>query len=428
MKAYAFVYSRTKYDNTGDYRILTNVSESIVPMEVIMDFERSILSLTSAKDFELQVPQWLFIKKNGISLWGMAGANSILNNKYGTDDKKRFLRNFTGIIIPNYLGQKLPGDMAFFSDVFSSVMEELYESFVKSRVKDVLVDASSASSFISKNPEDGRVNTDYHKCRVFSPTVDAESLVASCLSYPDDISIAINVARIESVTTPRFNPLMNAVMRDPVSEEITDIPVKHLCNNCGKVVDDLYDGLCQECWDAQHPHCSRCGKETSDLRDGLCDNCYDKEHPRCAHCGMESHYLQDGLCPECWDKDNIYCTKCGRKMAFHTKQDVCEECARKKRVRMVLYYVILVLSILILFVVKKCKQEPVFYEPKEPIPERIIPEIPKNTRHASEIMQSREVIYEQNLEQPAETNEMMEEEMQEQRNEVGAEPDGLEYR
>ena len=349
MKAFAFIYSRTKYDNTGDYRILSNVSESVIPVEVILGFERSVLSLTSAKDVELQVPQWLFIKKKGFALWGVAGNNVVLNDKYGTDDKKRPLRNFTGIIIPNYSGQNLPNDMAFFSAFFSSIMEQLYDSFVKSFVNDFPVDVSNASKFIHPKPFDNKLNTDYHQCRVFSTTVDAESLVASCLSCPDDISIAINVARIESVTTPRFNPLTNAVMREAMPEEITDIPVKHLCGNCGKAVDDIIDGLCQDCWNTQHPRCSNCDKETSQLHEGLCQDCWNRLHPRCRNCTKETSDLCDGLCKDCYELQHPRCKKCNTEFDDPTalsSRGLCEKCERKRHLRIWIGIGIVLLSLL----------------------------------------------------------------------------------
>lgn len=373
MRAFAFVYSRTK---NHDYRVLADLSEEVCPSEVRDCFKNRIVAISNDADSSKSF-KWLFFKEKGYVLWGLACMNEMLDSSYSKDKFLRAIRGFTGYMIPNYSGEPLANDINVFKEIFRTVMAPIFDSFVQEQSTDVLVDVSNAASFIHPKPFDSKLNKDYHLCRIFSSTVDAESLVASCLSCPSDISIAMNVARIESVTTPRFNPLMNAVMRDAMPEEINDIPVEHLCDSCGKEVYDLKEGLCQDCWDKQHPRCRRCEKETSQLRDGLCQNCYDIEHPHCYRCGRETFSLQDGLCMDCYNEANIFCPKCGRKVSALTSKGVCEECERRKRLRTWLYYGAVVLILLVLFAVNKCHRGIDPKEPESPVPERIIPEMPQ---------------------------------------------------
>jgi len=345
MKTFAFVYSRTK---NHDYRVLSDLSEAVCPREVRNCFENRIVAITNDVD-SLKLSTWLFVKEKGYALWGIACMNEMLDIQYSKDKFPRELRGFTGYVIPNYFGQPLSNDINVFKEIFRKVMAPIFDGYVQEQSTDVLVDVSSAMFIIYPRSFDNKLNTDYHQCRVFSSTVDAESLVASSLSCPDDVSIAIHVARIESVTTPRFNPLMNAVMRDPMSDEITDIPVKHLCSNCGKAVDDLYDGLCLECWDAQHPRCSRCGKGTSELYDGLCQECWNDQHPRCKNCGIETSDLYDGLCPNCYELQHPRCKKCKTELddpSALSPRGLCKKCERKRHLRIWIGIGIVLMSLL----------------------------------------------------------------------------------
>ena len=344
MKAFAYVYSRTK---KHEYGKLSDLSDTNHPQA--LDRVRGFVQSSDG----LEQPQWLMIKEGNSVLWGLGCMNDYLDEMYSYDEGFRPIRCFTGIVMTDYSGEALPYDIEFFRTVFRTVMGRVFDSSSQKQLVDTVVDIGTASSFIYPQPFDSKLNKDYHQCRVFSSTVNAESLVASCLSCPEDISIAINVARIESVTTPRFNPLMNAVMRDAMPEEMTDIPVKHLCNSCGKAVDELYGGLCQECWDAQHPRCVHCGKETSLLHEGLCQDCWNKLHPRCINCGKETSDLRDGLCRDCYEQQHPRCNKC--KMEFDdlsalSPRGLCKKCEKKRRLKLWIGIVIVLLSLLFAFV------------------------------------------------------------------------------
>lgn len=324
-----------------DYRPLADLSDSICPFEIRDYFTKRIISLTNVGDKNLESPQWLLIKEQGYLLWGVVCLNKLLGEEYSTDLYGIPLRGFTGVVIPNYANQPLPNSIDTFSIIFREVMAVLYESFTQSQLTNKAVDLSITSSWISPQPFVSGLNTDNHYCRFFSPTVDAELLVASCLSCPTDISIATNVANKDSVTTPKFFPLHNAVMRYDLQSETEDIRVKHPCGKCGKEVDDLQDGLCHSCWREMRPpkpikqKCTKCGKETEWLQQGMCNECYEKTH----------------------EKPIIHCPKCGRETSFLVKNKKCEECYQKQRKRDGLFYIILIVFMLTTLCVKKCHRK-----------------------------------------------------------------------
>lgn len=325
-----------------DYRPLADLSDSICPFEIRDHFTKRIISLTNVGDKDLESPQWLLIKEQGYLLWGTVCLNKLLGEEYSTDLYGIPLRGFTGVVIPNYANQPLPNSIDTFSIIFREVMAKLYESFTQSQVTNKTVDISKASSWIYPQLFSNKLNTDNHYCRLFSPITDAETLLASCLSCPNDISIAINVANKDSVTTPKFFPLHNAVMRYDLQSETEDICVKHPCGKCGKEVDVLQDGLCHSCWRETHPpklnkqKCEKCGKETERLQEGLCISCYEKEHKAI----------------------KVYCPKCGRETSFLVKHKMCDNCYQKRQKRDKLLYIILIIFMLITLCVKKCHRKP----------------------------------------------------------------------
>lgn len=347
MKTFAYIYSRTKYDNTGDYRFLADLSDSVCSDKTRSIFQNKILGLMKGLDDS----QMLLVKESNCVLWGMACLNSRLAESYSKDSVGRDLRCFVGIVLPNYSGQALPYNLSFFSSFFNEVMDRLYESFTQSQVMDFAIDIDGTSSLINPQPFNNKLNTDNHYCRLFSKIADAESLIASCLSCPTDISIATNVADMNSVTTSRFYPLQNAVVRYNLQSVTEDIPVMHPCSKCGKEFDDLQDGLCKSCWRELHPpkpikqKCTKCGKETEWLQQGMCNECYEKAH----------------------EKSIIHCPKCGKETSFLVKNKMCEKCYQKQRKRDRLFYVVLIIIMLITLCVKKCHR-------KTNTPQRLVPE------------------------------------------------------
>lgn len=380
MRAYAFVYSRTK---NHDYRVLSDLSDSVCPNNIRNCFANRIEGFV-INGAGLESPQWLLIKEKGYVLWGVACMNEMLDPVFSKDKFPRALRGFTGYVIPNYSEEPLANDIIVFREIFKKVMAPIFDSYIQKQSKDVWVDVSNTSAFIYPRPfNSSLLNTDHHQCRVFPSSVDAESLVASCLSCPNNISIAINVASIKSVTIPMFDPLTNAVMNNISSDEITDIQVKHICSKCGKEKFDLKEGLCQDCYEKQHPRCRICGQETLDLNDGLCMNCYEKEHPRCERCGKQSDYLQDGLCQECWAETHIYCPKCGKKVERLTAKGICKECEKKNQKR-ILIYILVLMIVMAFFVVKLCHRDATPSNSNIPVHENIIDHDKYQEKHQSD--------------------------------------------
>ena len=352
MKAFAFVYSRTKY---GEYGMLADLSEAVCPADVRDGFENRIVGISNDVEGDESF-RWLFVKERGFALWGVACQNKMLDSNYSEDKIPRALRGFTGYVIPNYSGEPLAKDIEVFKEIFRKVMAPIFDDYVQKQWADVSIDVSSETASIWPKPFDDRPNTDDHQCRLFSSTVDADSLVASCLSCPDDVSIALNVFRPESVTKPEYNPVMNAVMHDAMPEGMTDIAVMHKCTECGKETYDLHEGVCQKCLEERQPHCRRCGKLTCDLHDGMCHTCWDELHPRspqCERCGRETYDLHEGLCDECYNHQHPRCRKCGKRVntpAGLSSRGMCAACERKRQRLWIGVGLVFLLSVLLSFV------------------------------------------------------------------------------
>lgn len=315
--------------------MLANLSETVCPAEVRDGFMNRIVGISNDVVGDESF-RWLFVNERGFALWGVACQNKMLDPNYSKDKFPRGIRGFTGYVIPNYSGEPLARDIDVFKEIFRKVMAPIFDDYVQKQLADVTIDVGSETASIRPKPFDGRLNTDYHQCRLFSSTADADSLLASCLSYRNDISIALNVLRSESVTTPKYHPVMNAVMHDAMTEETTDVPVMHICAGCGKATYDLHEGICQKCWEERQPHCRRCGKRTSKLNDGLCQACWDELHPsipKCESCGKETYDLHEGLCSDCYGHRHPRCRNCGKRVNTPTalsSRGLCAACERKR--------------------------------------------------------------------------------------------------
>lgn len=305
METFAFVYSRTRTKH-HDYRFLANLSNEVCPANVREVFESRVRGMAQTEK-GLEHPQWLLVKQKDMVLYGTACMNETLDKAYSLDENPRPLRGFVGIVAINYRGEPLPAGMDTFRAIFRDVMGPIFNSYTQQSHTNKVVDSTEATSFVFPQPFDDKLNVDCHICRVFSSVVDGEALLASCLSCPTDISIAINVASQENVTMPQFNPLANAVICDVLDGEYKDVPVMRVCGICGKETDDWKDGLCSECYGKEHPCCKSCGKENHDLLDGLCRDCRPQvvtpteyeNYMNCERCGCLAANLQHGLCMDC---------------------------------------------------------------------------------------------------------------------------------
>ena len=318
MKAFAYVYSRTRNKN-HDYRMLSDISNTVCPLETKNILERRVSRFLSQND-GLETPQWMLIKESGYVLWGVACMNEMLNEAYAYDEYPRPLRGFTGILIPSYKEEPLPYDMGTFKSFFEKVMATVFDSYIQKSLTDIMVDTDNVAKYIYPRPFDDNLNTDYHYCRLFGPNADAELLVASCLSYSGDISIAINVAKTETVTDANYNPLFNAVMRDDSYVGKIDVEVMHKCGECGKKVFDIKDGLCQDCWD-------KLNKKPDDEQ------------------GDNNNNGEEEIIPP----EPIICPQCGQEVeCLSSSSGICEDCEKKKRKQMLIYCGILFVLLLFL--------------------------------------------------------------------------------
>lgn len=326
MKAFAYVYSRTRNKN-HDYRMLSDISNTVCPLETKKILERRVSRFVSQND-GLETPQWMLIKESGYVLWGVACMNEMLNEAYAYDEYPRPLRGFTGILIPNYNEEPLPYDMGTFKSFFEKVMATVFDSYIQKSLTDIMVDTNNAAKYIYPRPFDDILNTDYHYCRLFGPDADTESFVASCLSYSGDISIAINVAKTETVTDVNYNPLFNAVMRDDSYVGKIDVEVMHKCSECGKKVFDLKDGLCQDCWDKLNK------KPDDNEHDDQNDNGNNEDE----------EIIQEP----------IICPNCGREVEYlSSRSGICEDCEKIKRKRLLIGFGIILLIVISLLYYNK---------------------------------------------------------------------------
>ncbi len=218
MKAYVYIYSRT---SEKDYRPLTQVSDPRCPSEFLMRAESRATGLTRASDKQLEQPQWLFMKEGNCAIWGLACMNSLLDSRYSNDKTDTPIRGFTALVIPNYNGEHLPYDVSCFSEPFCKVMDGLFFSF-NSSVSNVVVEIPTDGKNIEPGGWSNTLNTDIRYCKIMPCSVNGTSLLKEALGCSDDISIAINVAKVESVNDKKVSPPMNAVLRDGVDELIVE--------------------------------------------------------------------------------------------------------------------------------------------------------------------------------------------------------------
>lgn len=218
MKAYVYIYSRT---SEKDYRPLTQISNPRCPSEFLMRAESRAIGLTRASDEQLELPQWLFMKEGNCVIWGLACMNSLLDSRYSNDKTDTPIRGFTALVIPNYKGEPLPYDISCFSEPFCKVMDGFFFSF-NSSVSNVVVEIPTEGKCIEPGGWNNLLNTDIRYCKIMPCGVDGTTLLKEALGCSDDISIAINVAKVESVNDKKVSPPMNAVLRDGVDELIVE--------------------------------------------------------------------------------------------------------------------------------------------------------------------------------------------------------------
>ena len=218
MKAYVYIYSRT---SEKDYRPLTKISDSRCSNEFLMRAELRAIGLTRASDEQLEQPQWLFMKEGNCAIWGLACMNRLLDSRYSNDKTDTPIRGFTALVIPNYNGEPLPYDVSCFSEPFCKVMKGFFFSF-NSSVSNVEVEVPTDGNVIEPSRWNNSLNTDIRYCKIMPCSVDGTALLKEAMAFSDDISIAVNVAKVESVSDKKVSPPMNAVLRDGEDELIVE--------------------------------------------------------------------------------------------------------------------------------------------------------------------------------------------------------------
>lgn len=240
MKAYVYIYSRTL---EKDYRPITTISCPGCPKEFLMRAQLRASGLLKASDIQLEQPQWLFMKEGNCAIWGVACMNKLLDSRYANDKTDTPIRGFTAFVIPDYNGEALPYDVACFSGPFCNVMDALFSSY-SSSVSDIEVEFPIGNKCITAIGWNDTINTDIRYCKIMPCGVDGTSLLRSVMGSPEDISIAINVAKEDSVKNKEVCPPMNAVMRDGLSEKFVEtglMPPNKKNRNYEKITDKIHD-------------------------------------------------------------------------------------------------------------------------------------------------------------------------------------------
>ena len=319
-KTYAFVRSRTYY-REYDYRLLTPITK--IPTLVHRHFEkcvRNILSDSTKNEAEWDEPTWLFIKQDKYVLWGVACNNKIFSEDcYQEELANRPVRCFCGVVYVDIGEQslKLPYNIQAFQPVFDCTIGQLWKERV-AEMPDVPVSLGDAYEYITPAGWKEELNINPRICRLFPSLSNAKELLSACLSSSEDISMAIDVVDKDQVYDKKSSTaILNVVMRHGMSK--IDLPIKQKCKMCGAWVDELVDGLC--------------------------DDCRRKESvPKVEDTNVH-------IPP----KKNIYtCVECGKQTEWINKKGLCFDCEEKRYRKKLIRYIIIGVSILLLFFVKMC--------------------------------------------------------------------------
>lgn len=316
---YAFVRSRTYY-REYDYRLLTPITKiSKTAHQYFEKCVRNILSDSSKNETEWDEPTWLFIKQDKYILWGLACNNRIFSTECCQEEVgRRGVRCFCGVVYVDADANslKLPYCVQAFQSIFDSTIGYLWEKRV-SEMPDVIVSLGEASEYIESAGWKNELNVNPRICRMLPPSSDTKELLSACLTVSTDISIAVNVMTQEQVYDKKtFIALLNAVMRQGMST--IDLPIKQKCKKCGTWVDELTDGLCNDCRE----------------REGI------PEHKAPGH--------------EEYQEVLYICEKCGKQTEWVNDKGLCVDCAEKQYKNRIIRYIFIGMAILFVLLVKMC--------------------------------------------------------------------------
>lgn len=316
MKVYAYIYTRTMHI---DYNVFAMPSTLTLPSSIAEDFEKKISGILNVDDQEeLIVPQYVYVRNSNVVLWGTAILNNVLfgNSEYSKDHVARPIRSFIGIILTDPSPAiSLPMDMDFFAQLYQEQIFPLWKNrFLEPQEAEISLPSNGAYLTPKSNVD---INKDKDVLRVYNGSEFSEQVLAACLAYDGDVSVATNVYSIDRVSMPRFNPFTNVVLSQENETTTEDIHVYHVCPNCQREVpySEIQGEYCSSC----RPHCEIEEEEYEEATEEVLNKC------------CKCHGIYDSL------DSNGY----------------CDSCSKKKKFKRYLWITAIILSLLFIF--KDCK-------------------------------------------------------------------------
>lgn len=318
MKTFAFVRSRTYY-REFDYRLLTPISS--LPKDVHTHFSKSVSNLMRDSASDWESPTWLLIKHADYLLWGFAVSNSVFSPEFDKEEIGRTgLRCFCGVVITDYSPYelRLPFDINAFRSVFNHTVGALWEKRIY-ELPNTKVELDEADNYIEPTGYGANLNINANVCRLFASDTDSHALLSAALSCKYDISVAVNVMDSSQVYDSKAAyPILNAIMRN--SSTTTDIMVSRNCSKCGKVSNDIVDGMCHDC------------RSHNDVQEEPVINVHKRM-------------------PETYDDVPVQCPKCG---TIYLSKDFCPTCAKRRKMEKYFIWSCIVLFSLIAWGARRC--------------------------------------------------------------------------
>lgn len=192
MDAQYFVYTRG-HNIANDYKLLFSPSEDFCPQDVRKHFlvqARGLINLDMYGGDLDKNPRWIFSKKNGYTLWGVATMNKKLSPTHNTDYTNRPVRGFFGMVVKDNSISSLPFDLTFFEHFYSKHIVELWDALQEDFKKTgVCVDADF-DKYVTITPNNSNLplNTNEKKTVIWEDTLSPEEFFSNALAIDGDFS------------------------------------------------------------------------------------------------------------------------------------------------------------------------------------------------------------------------------------------------
>ncbi len=188
-KVQYFVYTRIK---DVDYRSIYSPDENFCPKETKKKFLLRIRDLINIESYDdsLETPRWLYMRSNGLVLFGVGVMNEELGDLYN-DFCNRPVRGFFGIVMKSE-SPVIPMDINFFKCLYKKHIEPIWEcdrEHLPNPALDVDIDITEEFKLI--RPQDAAISLNYQKDKcVILGDVNLEETIAKALMTSKDTSVA----------------------------------------------------------------------------------------------------------------------------------------------------------------------------------------------------------------------------------------------